>query len=1067
MNKKFVGALLLGSLIMAGGTFTGCSDYDDDINSVNERVDEVRSTLEELQTQVNEGLTISGVKKTDNGVTITMSDGTTYELTNGQDGVDGTTWEIGEDGYWYKNGTKTDYQAIGKDGEKGEQGEQGPAGPQGPQGEPGTPGSSVAGGIYYYPGTEGEFEGFWVKVEIDAEGNRTETNSGVAWTNPVAGGVSVVWDIYNETLTVDGVEEGTVVIELSKVLKALVFAPELYLDGVEGTRYEYLKGTYGELIQEAKGGDYEVEGKIMNVTIPKNAYLVKAEDYIIGSYDTIAYHLNPSSAAEDDYNYRFLYDNPEYISTRAAGDEVSIDFIEKQRDPKDNTNLQVTYKINNPNKLEGKGGEHTESSEISVMALEAVTKNTSEEKTITSDYAALVPVVESLEAIAFIDYNTKENSACPKDLYDTALEAVQNVAPLEWEYNGGNYDLKQLLQVHYLSNDWVDPVGGVHQNMAYEEVKKYGLEWQYEMLEYTLGTNHTSESMYGKVSADGIFTPCWVSGDNDGAGDTSGNGNREQIEIAQGSTTGISAVGRCPIVLVKLVDKNTGEIVLVGYIKIRLTREMNELPIVVDSWKAPYVCEGFSHRFTWADMSDEVIETLGMSVSDFRRDYYMTTGTYVKDETTNEMKLVSGDIYGTLTEIKDTQVPTTNDVVQWTGSLAEMQQINLDYNGTMVLYAKFESTKDAGMNHVYVGMRIEILDAPVAKYAQKIDEVWYPASANIEDRTYVRMNVPRPTTDGIAPHDVLNYDKDLDEYFVGNQVQIDLNYTGAPEQNQAYIDWGVSTAYHFEFAQQQEDIVLPNGMIYYLTVTLDGRHLAANGTRIATIDPITGRLEYATNSVAKEVLNLFSHDEEKLFAKVQIVGTYGECGLEMNREDFTVHFLRPLDILPGNAPVFEDAQANGSKAVLGQLFDLEDWRDKPVINGTSVGSYAPALDEGCNLFNYYHIKEMRVMLDRTRCNLTGITDTDNTNWPLLSMVAPEVDLAAYDVVSGVGPQRGTAYLDLSSDPTKALNQSYIIYKNNEGNTQEFDIVIPVEIEYDWGTLAGEVEVHVKPTIANP
>ena len=110
----------------------------------------------------------------------------------------------------------------------------------------------------------------------------------MAWKCLGEGIVSVAWNTYSETLTIDGVEEGTVVIELSKVLKAVVFVPELYLDGVEGTRYEYLKGTYGELIQEATGGDYEVEGKIMNVTIPKNAYLVKAEDYIIGTYDTIA-----------------------------------------------------------------------------------------------------------------------------------------------------------------------------------------------------------------------------------------------------------------------------------------------------------------------------------------------------------------------------------------------------------------------------------------------------------------------------------------------------------------------------------------------------------------------------------------------------------------------------------------------------------------------------------------------------------------------------------------------------------------------------------------------------------
>ena len=1076
MNKKFVGALLLGSLIMAGGTFTGCSDYDDDINSVNERVDEVRSTLEELQTKVNDGATITNVEPTDNGVKVTLSNGDSFELTNGKDGAEGkpgTTWTIGEDGYWYKDNTKTEYKAIGEKGDKGDKGdpgEQGPAGPQGPQGEPGTPGTGVAGGIYYYPGTEGEFEGFWVKVEIDAEGNRTETNSGVAWTSSVEGSVSVAWNTYSETLTIDGVEEGTVVIELSKVLKALVFVPELYLDGVEGTRYEYLDGTYKSLIQEAVGGDTEVEGVVMNYSIPKNAYWVKAEDYKIGSYDTIAYHLNPSSAAEDDYNYRFLYDNPEYISTRAAGDDVSVDFVSKQRDANDNTNLQVTYKVNNPNKLEGKGGEHTESSEISVLALEAVTKNTSEEKTITSDYAALVPVVESLEAIAFIDYNTKENPNCTKDLYDTGTEAVVNVAPLEWEYNGGAYDLKQLLQVHYLSKDWEKPAStGVHnKSMSYEEVKKYGLEWQYEMLDYTLGTNHTSESMYGKVSADGIFTPCWVSGDNDGQGDTSGNGNREQVEIAEGSTEGISAVGRCPIVLVKLVDKNSGEIVLVGYIKIKLTREMNELPIVVDSWEAPYICNGFSHRFTWADMSNEVAETLGMSISDFRKNYYMTTGTYIMNETSNEMELVSGDIYGTLTEIKDAQVPPTNDVVQWSGSLTELNNIisAAGDDREMVLYAKFESNQDTGINHVFVGMRIKVVETPVAKYARRIDEVWYPASiTNVEDREYVRMNVPRPTTAGTPTFDVLNYNKDLDEYFVGNQVQIELDYTDAPAQNQTYIDLGVSTAYHFEFAQDQEDIVLDNGKTYYFTVSLDGLNLAANGIQIAKIDPVSGRLTYEQNDMAKEILNLFSHDEEKCFAKVQIVGTYDECGLAMNREDFIVHFLRPLDVTEGKNPNFVDAEANGSTADLGDLFGLTDWRDQAVITGSN-GSYASAEENGCNLFDYYHIKEMRVLLDEVRCNLTGVTGPDET-WPLLSMVAPEVELGAYDATTTrLYTQRdGTAHLRLTS-PSVALNDSYIIYRNNEGNTQAFDLVIPVEIEYAWGTLKGEIKAHVEPTMAN-
>lgn len=1051
MNKKFVGALLLGSLIMAGGTFTGCSDYDDDINSVNERVDEVRSTLEELQTQVNEGLTISGVKKTDNGVTITMSDGTTYELTNGQDGVDGTTWEIGEDGYWYKNGTKTDYQAIGKDGEKGEQGEQGPAGPQGPQGEPGTPGSSVAGGIYYYPGTEGEFEGFWVKVEIDAEGNKTESNSGVAWTNPVAGGVSVVWDIYNETLTVDGVEEGTVVINLSRILKALVFAPELYLDGVEATKYEYLDGNYVTLEGQV-AGDYfdEYTQKVVRYNIPDLNSPVAAGAYTIGSKDEVVYHMNPSSAAEDDYNYRFLYDNPEYISTRANGAGVTVNYLDKVKEDGD---LKVTYQIESPELLAGKGGEHTESSNISVMALEAKTLNASEEKTITSDYAALVPVVESLQAIAFIDHTTLENSACPKDLYNTGQEAVENVATLDWEYNGGTLDLSQLLQVHYLSQNWTLPTSGVHQSMGYDEVvERYGLKWQYQMLPYTVGTNQTSESMYGMVNQNtGEFTPCMVIGENDGQGDETGNGNITQQPIAEGSEEGVSAIGRRPVVLVTL-ENAAGDIVLAGYIKINITREMNETGVVVDSWEAPYVCDGFSNTFTWADMSDEVIEMLHMSISDFRDAYSMVPGeTYIKDAN-NEMQLVSNNIYGVMIEHKDAQVPTTNDVVEWAGGLTELNNIlAAATNREFTLYAKFITNKDGGINHVYVGMTIKVVEKPEVTFEERIDRYWYPESVAKEDRDTIRMNVPRPTNSGIASWDVMNYFKDIDEYYVGNQVQI------IQQTQQQYYDLAtLGTNYYFRFADTQDDIVAPDGTIYDLTINSTGSILYANNTVIAKIDPATGVLDYQDNAIAKEVLNLWGHAYPNTYAKVTLVATYDDCDLPLADETFNVRFLRPLDILPGNDANFIDAQANGSTVIVGDLFGLSDWRDQVLIVGTS-GAYTSAVENGCPLYDYYHIENMKVLLDEVTCNLNG-------SWNLLSSVAPAVELSVFDARSGSIQTSGVATVDISG--VSELNTSSITYRNNEANVRDFDMIIPVEIEYAWGTLKGQIKAHVDATMAN-
>ncbi len=1056
MNKKFVGALLLGSLIMAGGTFTGCSDYDDDINSVNERVDEVRSTLEALQTKVNEGATITSVEPTDNGVKVTLSDGKTFELTNGKDGADGAAGTpgsvitIGENGNWFIDGKDSGWRAQG---EKGEQGEQGPAGPQGPQGEPGTPGSSVAGGIYYYPGTEGEFEGFWVKVEIDAEGNKTESNSGVAWTNPVAGGVSVVWDIYNETLTVDGVEEGTVVINLSRILKALVFAPELYLDGVEATKYEYLDGNYVTLEGQV-AGDYfdELKGEVVRYNIPDLNRPVAAGAYTLGSKDEVVYHMNPSSAAEDDYSYKFLYDNPEYISTRANGAGVTVNYLDKVKEDGD---LKVTYQLESPELLAGKGGEHTESSNISVMALEAKTLNASEEKTITSDYAALVPVVESLQAIAFIDHTTFENPACPKDLYNTGEEALKNVATLDWEYNGGTLDLSQLLQVHYLSQNWTLPTSGVHQSMGYDEVvERYGLKWQYQMLPYTLGTNQTSESMYGMVDQNtGEFTPCMVVGENDGAGDETGNGNITQQPIAEGSEDGVSAIGRRPIVLVTL-ENEAGDIVLAGYIKINITREMNETGVVVDSWEAPYVCDGFSNTFSWADMSDEVIEMLHMSIKDFRDAYSMVSGeTYIKDAN-NEMKLVSGNIYGTMIEHKDAPVPTTNDVVEWAGGIIQLDNIiAAATNREFTLYAKFISNKDGGINYVYVGMTIKVVEAPEVKFVERIDRYWYPESKAKEDRDTVRMNVPRPTNAGIASRDVENYYKDIDEYYVGERVQIEL--TDAP-QNVWYNLTTLGTNYYFRFAETQDNLVGPAGETYILSTNPTGSILYANGTAIAEINPATGVLDYQDNATAKEVLNLWGHAYPNTYAKVTLVATYDDCHLPLGDETFNVRFLRPLDILPGNDANFIDAQANGSTVILGDLFGLSDWRDQVLIVGTS-GAYTSAVENGCPLYDYYHIESMNVLLDEVTCNLNG-------SWAKLSQVAPAVELSVFDARNGNRYTSGVATVDISG--VSELNNSSITYRNNEANVRDFDMIIPVEIEYAWGTLKGEIKAHVDATMAN-
>ena len=75
----------------------------------------------------------------------------------GKDGQSNTpTIEIGSDGYWYINGTKTDYKASGEQGEQGEKGDKGDSGEQGEQGEKGDSGEKGSDGVNGSDGKDGK-----------------------------------------------------------------------------------------------------------------------------------------------------------------------------------------------------------------------------------------------------------------------------------------------------------------------------------------------------------------------------------------------------------------------------------------------------------------------------------------------------------------------------------------------------------------------------------------------------------------------------------------------------------------------------------------------------------------------------------------------------------------------------------------------------------------------------------------------------------------------------------------------------------------------------------------------
>ena len=128
MNKKFLSAILFGALMVTStGTFVSCKDYDDDIENLQTQIDKNSSAIAELQKLVGQGKWVSSISSIENGFTVTMSDGSSHQIKgiNGKDGADGkdgkngTEWTIGEDGFWYVDGEKTENVAVAKDGKNG------------------------------------------------------------------------------------------------------------------------------------------------------------------------------------------------------------------------------------------------------------------------------------------------------------------------------------------------------------------------------------------------------------------------------------------------------------------------------------------------------------------------------------------------------------------------------------------------------------------------------------------------------------------------------------------------------------------------------------------------------------------------------------------------------------------------------------------------------------------------------------------------------------------------------------------------------------------------------------
>lgn len=425
MKKKFYGALLVGSLLLAGG-MVSCSDYDDDINSLTGRVDALEKTVADLKTAIESGSVITNVQSTENGVTVTLSNGKTFELkngtngTNGADGAPGSVVTIDEEGYWCIDGvrqTDKNGNAYKAQSEKGQDGQDG------------------KDGCWYMPGEDG----YWHKQYTNEDGTVADEVTDQKWTDTIKKDVvCVVYDSENGRLLIsnaEGLQEGeVVVIETWGELKSLAVIPYVI--------------------------DKETSMPVVSF------YNIVKDGNVLESTDATAhFRLNPNNANIKDWEWSII---DRKAVTRAEGDNVNnlLAISEVSRgDGEMIVSLKSKKSISDLN-----------ADEIAIFALNGT--NTANGNNIASDYAKVTS--EDLKNFAIVNPLIAPEQRFDQE-YPTEINNIKN-ADAQLVYNE-SIDLNELVLT------WAKDIKTTSIGVTLEDLDIDGLTYEFSKPEEYLGSD--------------------------------------------------------------------------------------------------------------------------------------------------------------------------------------------------------------------------------------------------------------------------------------------------------------------------------------------------------------------------------------------------------------------------------------------------------------------------------------------------------------------------------------------------------------------------------------------------
>lgn len=841
---------------------------------------------------------------------------------------------------------------------------------------------------------------------------------------------------------------------LASYLKALVFSPELYYQGIEAIGvYSY---TYNA---------YTVDDADITIDQSTDAPTAAEDETSVAPGVVASYYLNPSNAAvdlEDLSKYAYIVNNATYTRATLDSADITITGVAygTYSDGSINTGkIDVTFDVDATNLAQI--SDTLETSSVDVIALQYTYKGEEgTDTTITSDFAALKKYVISDFGINKVDTESETSELNASDPYShlatTAAEAIArgddsiHTAPYFTLVYDEELDLDEWINVHYNAS-----TGNCSLFGNQTAINKQNFYLEYELIGYIKdGSTATNESSYATIS-DNVVT-----------------------------AIGAEAIGHSPLIRVTLVDKNDDveQIAAVGYIVVVIVDDGEDLIVEAEPVEAGYylACNDaeddafYKGVMSASELEEKILVELGLHIDEFEGIYSIDTvaGNVVQYTYADNTFTKNDDAYGIVYYISYDNVGgpagqiTGNDsVLSWKISYEDANTAFADGSTTISTYVKFEA-KDTIVSRkdVYVKLTWNA-DAKVSPVLtveadNKIQSEWYAINSR-EKGEYELELQPGASTD-LTSTAGCNYES-LD--IAGTFMDTLTNVFKEQLIEQGYTSLANSVAAKYIFAPTAKQYMYAynptgeTGTVYSVEVGEDGDSIfaVADDTTqlIATIDTESGELSINTGSdYTKDIINgVETRDDLEDMLTLTVWVDVDVCEevydyFTVENKRIEVKVLTPIFV--GQASEI-DLQLNKYTAMTDSVegLDLTDF------NGYDDAHFYKYSDSGESFYDFYGVTS--IIQDTASVVLTnygsgepydvnGGEDWTEVGKTWFTMTYNGLDDVSTYVKDGVLTYYGTVSI------TQASNMS---------RPSDFQVLIPIVVEYTWGSLHGNILVNVK------